>query len=131
MCISNGLDAGLISNALWKGFSLREIITRAGPLSDGHAGAPSCSRQLHRHHSPGEGDGSDNAACLRDERRAASGPARVSLAGDRARLFRRETCEWLTRIELATDDAKGFYENQGWGPDFITPTRSRIDVARP
>ena len=25
-------------------------------------------------------------------------------------------------------DAKGFYETQGWGPNFIVPTRSRIDV---
>jgi hypothetical protein len=34
----------------------------------------------------------------------------------------------VTRIELAGADAKGFYETQGWGPDFIVPTRSRIDV---
>ena len=36
--------------------------------------------------------------------------------------------KWLTRIEVAGADAKGFYETQGWGPDFIVPTRSRIDV---
>ena len=36
--------------------------------------------------------------------------------------------KWLTRIELTGADAKGFYETQGWGPDFIVPTRSRIDV---
>jgi hypothetical protein len=29
---------------------------------------------------------------------------------------------------VADASAKGFYEAQGWGPDFITPTRSRIDV---
>jgi hypothetical protein len=29
---------------------------------------------------------------------------------------------------LTDANAKGFYETQGWGPDFITPTRSRIDV---
>src|SRR5260370_14151274 len=34
----------------------------------------------------------------------------------------------LPRIELTGADAKGFYETQGWGPDFITQTRSRIDV---
>ena len=36
--------------------------------------------------------------------------------------------KWLTRIEVADANAKGFYEAQGWGPDFIVPTRSRIDV---
>jgi DMSO/TMAO reductase YedYZ molybdopterin-dependent catalytic subunit len=42
--------------------------------------------------------------------------------------FGEKNVKWLTRIELADAGAKGFYENQGWGPDFITPTRSRIDV---
>ena len=31
MCISNGLDAGLISNAVWKGFPLRDVLDRAVP----------------------------------------------------------------------------------------------------
>ena len=33
MCISNGLDAGLISNAVWKGFPLRDLLDQAVPLS--------------------------------------------------------------------------------------------------
>src|SRR5207249_5012476 len=33
MCISNGLDAGLISNAIWKGVPLRDLLERAAPLS--------------------------------------------------------------------------------------------------
>ena len=35
--------------------------------------------------------------------------------------------KWITRIEVADDSAVGFYEKQGWGPDFIVPTRSRFD----
>jgi DMSO/TMAO reductase YedYZ molybdopterin-dependent catalytic subunit len=42
--------------------------------------------------------------------------------------FGEKHVKWITRIELAPAGAKGFYETQGWGPDFITPTRSRIDV---
>jgi DMSO/TMAO reductase YedYZ molybdopterin-dependent catalytic subunit len=42
--------------------------------------------------------------------------------------FGEKSVKWLTRIEVTTADAKGFYETQGWGPDFIVPTRSRIDV---
>src|SRR5437667_3866647 len=34
MCISNGLDAGLISNAVWKGLPLRDLIDPAAPLSN-------------------------------------------------------------------------------------------------
>jgi DMSO/TMAO reductase YedYZ molybdopterin-dependent catalytic subunit len=51
-------------------------------------------------------------------------PARVVVPG----YFGEKHVKWLTRIELTTGQAKGFYETQGWGPDFIVPTRSRIDV---
>src|SRR6266550_1082544 len=33
MCISNGLDAGLISNAVWKGLPLRDLLDQAGVIS--------------------------------------------------------------------------------------------------
>src|SRR6266496_4251592 len=34
MCISNGLDAGLMSNAVWKGIALGDLLDPAGPLAD-------------------------------------------------------------------------------------------------
>src|SRR5260370_31039268 len=33
MCISNGLDAGLMSNAVWKGLPLRDLLDQAGVLA--------------------------------------------------------------------------------------------------
>jgi DMSO/TMAO reductase YedYZ molybdopterin-dependent catalytic subunit len=51
-------------------------------------------------------------------------PLRVIAPG----YFGEKHVKWLTRIEVTDANAKGFYEAQGWGPDFITPTRSRIDV---
>jgi hypothetical protein len=30
-------------------------------------------------------------------------------------------------LELAPHEVDGFYEQQGWGPDFTIPTRSRFD----
>lgn len=51
-------------------------------------------------------------------------PARAIVPG----YFGEKHVKWLTRIEVTTADAKGFYETQGWGPDFIVPTRSRIDL---
>lgn len=41
--------------------------------------------------------------------------------------FGEKDVKWVARIEVALDGAKGFYEQQGWGPDFIVPIRSRID----
>src|SRR5436305_9665263 len=34
MCISNGLDAGLMSNAVWTGVALRDFLDAAGPLAE-------------------------------------------------------------------------------------------------
>src|SRR5438874_1857468 len=128
MCISNGLDAGLISNAIWKGIPLRDLLDQAAPLSNAtrvrlygvdnytdtipleKAMAPTTllAYQMngvplpHRH----------------------GYPLRAIVPG----YFGEKHVKWLTRIELTTADAKGFYETQGWGPDFMTPTRSRIDV---
>jgi DMSO/TMAO reductase YedYZ molybdopterin-dependent catalytic subunit len=128
MCISNGLDAGLMSNAVWKGMALRDLIDPASPLSD------AARVRLH---------GVDNYTDTIPLEKALEPntliafemngvplphqhgyPARVVVPG----YFGEKHVKWLTRIELTTGEAKGFYETQGWGPDFIVPTRSRIDV---
>ncbi len=128
MCISNGLDAGLISNARWKGVPMRDLINEAIAL-------PGAAKvRLH---------GVDNYTDTFPLEKAMNPttlvvyemngeelpdrhgfPARVIVPG----YFGEKHVKWLTRIELTTGDAKGFYEKQGWGPDFVVPTRSRIDV---
>jgi DMSO/TMAO reductase YedYZ molybdopterin-dependent catalytic subunit len=128
MCISNGLDAGLISNAVWKGLPLRDLLDQAGVLSG--------AAQVRLH---GVDNYTDtiplekamapttllayemNGAPLPDRH---GYPLRVIVPG----YFGEKHVKWLTRIEVTDANAKGFYEAQGWGPDFITPTRSRIDM---
>lgn len=128
MCISNGLDAGLISNAVWKGIALRDLIDPAGPLAD-----------VQRVKLYGVDNYTDtipiekalepttllawemNGQKLPDRH---GYPLRAVVPG----YFGEKHVKWLTRIELTGPNAKGFYETQGWGPDFIAPTRSRIDV---
>ena len=128
MCISNGLDAGLISNAVWKGVMLRDLLEPLAPLSkaarvrfwgvDNYTDTIPLEKAMepttlvayemngvplpHRH----------------------GYPARMIVPG----YFGEKHVKWLTRIEVTRENAKGFYETQGWGPDFITPTRSRIDA---
>jgi DMSO/TMAO reductase YedYZ molybdopterin-dependent catalytic subunit len=128
MCISNGLDGGLMSNARWKGVPMRDLIDQSSPL-------PGATKvRLH-----GVDNYTDtfplekamdpttlvtyemNGEALADRH---GFPARVIVPG----YFGEKHVKWLTRIELAPAEAKGFYETQGWGPDFIVPTRSRIDV---
>ncbi|MFN2509459.1 MAG: molybdopterin-dependent oxidoreductase, partial [Chthoniobacterales bacterium] len=50
-------------------------------------------------------------------------PARVIVPG----YFGEKHVKWITRIELTDESAVGFYEKQGWGPNFIVPIRTRID----
>jgi DMSO/TMAO reductase YedYZ molybdopterin-dependent catalytic subunit len=128
MCISNGLEAGLISNAIWKGVPLRDLLERAAPRSN------AARVRLH---------GVDNYTDTIPLEKAMKPttllayemngvplphrhgyPLRVIVPG----YFGEKHVKWLTRIELTDANAKGFYEAQGWGPDFVTPTRSRIDV---
>ncbi len=128
MCISNGLDAGLISNAVWKGLPLRDLLDQAGVLS----GAARVRLQ-----------GVDNYTDTIPLEKAMEPitllayemngeplpdrhgyPLRVIVPG----YFGEKHVKWLTRIEVTDANAKGFYEAQGWGPDFVVPTRSRIDV---
>jgi DMSO/TMAO reductase YedYZ molybdopterin-dependent catalytic subunit len=128
MCISNGLDAGLMSNAVWRGIPVADLLQSAGPLKD------AAKVRLH---------GVDNYTDTVPLEKAMDPttlvafkmngetlphrhgfPARVIVPG----YFGEKSVKWLTRIELTDADAKGFYETQGWGPDFIVPTRSRIDV---
>jgi len=128
MCISNGLDAGLMSNAVWKGTPMRDLLEAAAPLSN------AAKVRLY---------GVDNYTDTFPLEKAMDAttlvayemngqplphkhgyPARVIVPG----YFGEKHVKWLTRIEVTTNEAKGFYETQGWGPDFIVPTRSRIDL---
>lgn len=127
MCISNGLDAGLMSNAKWKGVPMGVLLNAAGPA----AGATKV--RLH-----GVDNYTDtfplekaldpttlvvyemNGETLPDRH---GFPARVIVPG----YFGEKHVKWITRIEVADESAVGFYEKQGWGPDFIVPTRSRFD----
>lgn len=128
MCISNGLDAGLISNAVWKGITLHDLIDPAGPMADARRvrlfGVDNYTDTI-----PLE-KALDPATLLVwamngvDLPHRHGYPLRAIVPG----YFGEKHVKWLTRIELTGADVKGFYETQGWGPDFMTPTRSRIDA---
>jgi DMSO/TMAO reductase YedYZ molybdopterin-dependent catalytic subunit len=128
MCISNGLDAGLMSNAVWRGVALHDLLDLAAPLAN--------AAKVRLHGVDNYTDtiplekAMDPATIIAYEMNGVplphrhGYPARVVVPG----YFGEKHVKWLTRIEITTADAKGFYETQGWGPDFVVPTRSRIDA---
>ena len=128
MCISNDLDAGLISNAVWKGLPLHDLLDQAGVLSNAARvrlqGVDNYTDTipLEKAMEPTTLLAYEmNGAPLPDRH---GYPLRVIVPG----YFGEKNVKWLTRIEVTDANAKGFYEAQGWGPNFIVPTRSRIDV---
>jgi DMSO/TMAO reductase YedYZ molybdopterin-dependent catalytic subunit len=128
MCISNGLDAGLMSNARWKGLPMRDLLAPSVPQSSA-AKVRLFGVDNYTDTFPLE-KAMDSTTLIAYEMNGEplphrhGFPARIIVPG----YFGEKHVKWLTRIEVASADAKGFYEIQGWGPDFIVPTRSRIDI---
>jgi DMSO/TMAO reductase YedYZ molybdopterin-dependent catalytic subunit len=127
MCISNGIEAGLMSNALWRGVPMHELLRAASPLSgaarvrlhgvDNYTDTISLEKAM---------DPSTIIAYEMNDQPLPDRhgfPARLVVPG----YFGEKSVKWLTRVEVTGPEAIGFYERQGWGPNFIIPTRSRFD----
>jgi len=124
MCISNAVGAGLMSNAIWKGVALHTLLDAAGPKPavtkvvlrgvDGYTDTFPIEKAL------------DPTTLVVYEMNGAplperhGFPVRVIVPG----MFGEKNVKWVTGIELVDHDVKGFYEKQGWGPNFVIPTRS-------
>lgn len=127
MCISNQIGMGLMSNAVWKGVPLKALLESAKADTNGKKvllhGVDNYTDTfpLEKAMNPTTLVVYEmNGEPLPDRHGA---PARVLVPG----YFGEKNVKWVTRIEVAEDDAQGFYEQQGWGPDFVVPIRSRFD----
>ncbi|MBL8128157.1 MAG: molybdopterin-dependent oxidoreductase [Chloroflexia bacterium] len=130
MCISNQIGAGLMSNAVWTGVRLRDLLEASRPLpgavevflraADGYTDTFSIDKALEPETLVAY---AINGAPLPQRH---GFPARVVVPG----LFGEKNVKWVTRIDVIDYDARGFYEQQGWGPSFVIPTRSDIFAPR-
>ncbi len=124
MCISNHVSAGLMSNAEWRGVPMADLLFAAGVKpgavevvlrgADGYTDTFAIDKAL------------DPTTLVVYEingeplSRIHGFPVRIIVPG----LFGEKNVKWVTGIEVVTSDVKGFYEQQGWGPNFEIPTRS-------
>jgi DMSO/TMAO reductase YedYZ molybdopterin-dependent catalytic subunit len=126
-CISNGVGYGLLSNAVWTGIPMRDLLDRAGPRaeagfvalrsSDGYTyGLPlekaSAASTLVAHQMNGRPLPGPHGF-----------PARAVVPG----RYGEASVKWLTEIEVRDRPLVGYYESQGWRSDFVHTT-SRIDA---
>lgn len=124
MCISNAIGAGLASNAVWTGVPMRDLLNASGVGegavevklygADGYTDTFSIEKAL------------DPTTLVvykmnGEELPERHGyPVRIIVPG----LYGEKNVKWVTGIEVLDHDGKGFYEQQGWGPNFVIPTRS-------
>lgn len=128
MCISNEVGGELISNAQWKGVRLKDLLAKAGikpgavevilRAADGYSDSFPLKKGLE--------DGvlvvyEMNGQPLVKQHGA---PARVIVPG----IYGMKNVKWVTAIELADYDYKGYWEVRGWSDEAIYKTMSRIDV---
>ncbi len=124
MCISNRIGAGLASNAVWTGVPMAELLNASGVQegavevmvygSDGYTDTFSIEKAL---------DPTTMVVYLMNGEPLPPRhgyPVRVIVPG----LYGEKNVKWVTGIEVLDHDGKGFYEQQGWGPNFVVPTRS-------
>jgi len=130
MCISNEVGGDLISNGHWRGVRLKDLLSRAGikpgavevilRAADGYSDSFPLKKGLE--------DGvlvvyEMNGKPLVREHGA---PARVLVPG----IFGMKNVKWVTSIELADYDYKGYWEVRGWSDVAVYKTMSRIDAPR-
>ena len=130
-CISNEIGGNLISNASWRGASLRDLIAAADPdpktvkvvfsAADGYTDSVPFERAM----SPG------NLLVY-----AMNGQPLVPGHGAPARLlvpdiFGMKNVKWLTKIQLVADNFQGYWEERGWSDQAVIQTMSEITTVDP
>jgi DMSO/TMAO reductase YedYZ molybdopterin-dependent catalytic subunit len=128
-CISNTVGGPYMSNALWEGVPLADLIQKAGGPKTGaskvvlyaaddysdsihlsKALEPTTVVALHM-----------NNATLPQEH---GYPARLLVPG----IYGMKHVKWITRIEVVNQDYQGYWQTRGWSDDAPVLLTSRIDT---
>lgn len=130
MCISNKIGAGLFSNADWKGVRLHDVLQASG-VKDGSYDCFVRGADGYRESFSIEKAMEETTLVVYQINggplpRRHGYPVRLVVPG----MYGEKNVKWVTRIDVTTTDAKGFYEDQGWGPDFVPKTRSDVFYPR-
>ncbi|MDO8688625.1 MAG: molybdopterin-dependent oxidoreductase [Dehalococcoidia bacterium] len=127
MCISNEVGGDLISNAVWTGVRMRDLLAQLGATSadrvvlrawDGYADSIPFDKAMQ--------DGtilvySMNGEALPD---AHGYPARLVVPG----IYGMKNVKWVRAIELVDGDFQGYWQERGWTNVATIKTVSRFDV---
>ena len=127
-CISNEVGGDLISNALWRGVPLKEVLNRAGVKPQ--------AREVVSFASDGYTESLPVESAMRDEVLVAyqmNGEPLPDEHGFPARLlipdrYGMKSTKWVEGFDLVAEEFFGYWEQRGWDKEaFVKPT-SRLDV---
>ncbi len=128
MCVSNEVGGPYMSNALWEGVRLKDLLERAGVKSgavkvvfyatDDYSDSihldkalePTTLLAVHM-----------NGATLPQGH---GFPARMLVPG----IYGMKHCKWLTRIQVVAHDYQGYWQERGWSDPAPIRMTSRIDT---
>jgi DMSO/TMAO reductase YedYZ molybdopterin-dependent catalytic subunit len=127
-CISNVVGGDLISNALFVGVSLADVIQKAGVkngasdlifrAADGYSDSLHLSQALNPE---------SLIVYLIDGEplpQPHGYPARLLIPG----LYGMKNGKWITSLEVSSGSYTGYWEQQGWTNEAVVKTMARIDV---
>jgi DMSO/TMAO reductase YedYZ molybdopterin-dependent catalytic subunit len=130
ICIGNGIGGDLIGNAMWKGLRLKDILVTAG-LRDS-------ARDLVLHGADGYHDSFPIEKALHDDTRLVfemngeplpethGFPLRAVVPG----LYGIKNVKWIEKIEVSSEDVRGYWQKRGWNEEGIIKVTSRIDMPK-
>jgi hypothetical protein len=127
-CISNEVGGDLISNAVWRGVRLRDLIARAEPQAGVVKVVFKCADGYEDsiHFSKAMEPTTLLAYEMNGERlpHAHGFPARMIIPD----IYGMKNAKWVTEIRLLDRDFKGYWQERGWSDEAVIKTMSRIDV---
>ena len=128
MCISNEVGGEYMSNALWEGVPLKDLLQRAGVKAgatkvifyavDDYSDSIHLSKALEQTTLMAV---RMNGVTLPDSH---GFPARMLVPG----IYGMKHCKWLTRIEVVNYDYQGYWQERGWSDAAPIRLTARIDT---
>ncbi|GHO86654.1 molybdopterin-dependent oxidoreductase [Dictyobacter formicarum] len=129
MCISNEVGGSYMSNALWEGISLKDLLERAGTIKPGATkvvlyAADSYSDSIHL--AKALEPTTMVAIKMNGETLPTSHgyPARLLVPG----IYGMKHVKWITRIQVVNTDYQGYWQQNGWSDPAPIKMTSRIDT---
>ncbi|GHO93252.1 hypothetical protein KSF_033000 [Reticulibacter mediterranei] len=129
MCISNEVGGPYMSNALWEGIPLADLLTRAGKIAQG-------ASKVVLHATDDYADSIHLTKALEPTTLVAlrmndatlpqghGFPARLLVPG----IYGMKHVKWITGIEVVDNDFQGYWQQRGWSDPAPIRLTSRIDT---